>query len=324
MIDTGIFRHKYRKLPPIRNLQKFVWRGTRYSYHDGASVYSPHLFCYPLDNKCVYLSAEASLPKLLYNHNVAVLDQREIFLALEKLTEIASEKFGVFFNAFTAQVGRVDYCYNFSADSNLVHSYLSAATNACPKLLKRKILGKIETVEFFNSQRKIYLYNKERQIESLISKDKARKKDPNPALLEARAAASGLIRLESRFNNSVAVQRLLVNKLKLGDRTARTLLDLDIAKKVLNDALIQFELNKPIPSFDQRIENLRSVYKSRGNRFQQLLGFIELCKYYGQDNLIDGGFIKKSSYYKNLKDLRDADALIYTDGKSFLPPLSVR
>jgi hypothetical protein len=49
-----------------------------------------------------------------------------------------------------------------------------------------------------------------------------------------------------------------------------------------------------------------------------------LSDFYGQDNLVSRGVIKRSAFYQHIADLRRADALIYTTYHSPLEALSVR
>jgi len=315
MIDTVLLRAAV-ETPLSKNiLQKFRWRNERYYFRDTASANSPCLFYYPARDGKYYLSIEASLPKILFGHNLTVLNQAEITEALQILSSLATAYFGVDFDAFSASVGRIDFCINFDVGAERIYAYLRSATEARPQRLKRRIIGKIETVEFFNKQRKIYLYDKARQSQFLLRKDKI---PPDVA-----ASASGLIRLEARFSNPVVIQRLVVDHLNLTDRASRTILNSSVAKKVLSEALTQFELDKPIIMVDRRVETLQKFY-GYGSKLQQLLGFMQLCDLYGQDNLISRGVVKRSAFYQHIKDLRRAGALIYTTYHSSLPALSIR
>lgn len=314
MIDTVLLRVAV-ETPLSRDiLQKFRWRNERYYFRDTASLHSPCHFYYPSPDGKYYLSVEASLPKILFGHNIAVLTQPEIIQSLLMLSNFATANFGIDFDALQANVARVDFCVNFDVGADRIYAYLRAATEARPQRLKRRIIGKIETVEFFNEQRKIYLYDKARQTQFLLRRDKI------PSGIAASAV--GLIRLEARFSNPVVIQRLIVDHLNLTDRAALTILDSAVAKKVLSEALIQFELDKPIIKLDRRVETLQKYY-GYGSKLQQLLGFMQLCDLYGQDNLINRGIIKRSSFYQHIKDLRRAGALIYTTYHSPLEALSV-
>lgn len=315
MIDSVLLRHSLKRPLPKRILEKFKWRGETYSYRDAAGDNPPCLFYRPTPYGTNYLAVEASLPKILYGHNLIVLSQPEITQALDLLSSFATEHFGVDFNASTATVGRVDYCTNFKVGADRIHSYLKAALEASPPHLKRRVIGKIETVEFFNRQRKIYLYDKGRQCESLLKKNKISK--------EIAAASSGLLRLEARFRNPVVVRRMVVDKLNLADQTALTVLDLNVARTVSTEALSSFELDKQVVQVDQRIEKLQNFY-GHGSKLQQLLGFLQLCDFYGQDNLVARGIVKRSSFYNHINDLRRAGVLIYTTYHTSLPALSVR
>lgn len=93
--------------------------------------------------------------------------------ALRVIGEFAPRRFETKFDAATANVGRVDFCSNFLVSEDCIFSYPQAASEAEPAHLKRRIIGKIETVEFFNKSRKIYCYDKSRETANPFKKGKA-------------------------------------------------------------------------------------------------------------------------------------------------------
>lgn len=317
MIDSVLLRQEIESRPRQTVLNKFVRRGEQhYSFKDAASENSPHLFFRSAPDGRRYLSVEVSLPKLLFGHNLRLLTEAELRAALNKLSRFASERFDVEFDARAALVGRVDYCANFDVGEDKIHAYLQAAMEARPPCLKRRAIGKLETVEFFNSGRKIYLYDKNRQSTALLKRKRIS--------TETAETARGLIRLETRFGNPVAIERMLVGRLHLPDRSATTVLNFTVARTALSEALGGFELHKPVGTIDQRIEKLQTFCGGYGRKFQQLLGFIQLCDYFGQDNLLARGIVKRASFYRYINDLRRAGALVFTTYHSPLPGLTVK
>jgi len=109
MLDTIVLCVAVATPPSRKNLQKFRWRNERYYFRDTASANSPCLFCYPSPDGKYYLSIEASLPKILFGHNIAMLTEAEIFQSLLMLSNFAAANFGVDFDALRANVARVDF-----------------------------------------------------------------------------------------------------------------------------------------------------------------------------------------------------------------------
>jgi hypothetical protein len=304
-------------VPSERALRKFTRQGKRAFYRVGdGSSYSPTLFHFVAPDGVQYISAEASLPKFIFGDNVQMLATgADLNRALGAVEEFASEHFGVAFNAHTANVGRIDFCYNFSVGEERIFSYLQAAAEAEPAFLKRRIIGKIETVEFFNKSRKIYCYDKSRETANLLKKGKATQ--------ETLERARGILRLEARFNTTGAVKQLALTQFGLPDYTAQTLLDFDIAEKVLTNAIESFCLHEPIVNIDSRIDKLREFY-GYGPRLQRLAGFLRLCDAYGYQKVLALGIIKPSAYYKQRNEVRAAGALVFSAYCSTLPPLMMR
>lgn len=322
-----MLRHRLTSSPPAAALRKFTRRGERYFYHhqetDNPSdadcrsgLSAPTLFYRRAADGNHYASVEASLPKILYGNNIRILDQTDLREALDSLSVFASAQFGIQFNALTADVARVDFCFNFMVGEERLHAYLFAASEAEPPRLKRRVIGKIETVEFANKRRKVYLYDKSREVEMLFRKGKTTKD-------VSVMAQGGLLRLEARFNKLDAVEHLARKQLLLPDRRAQTLLTLDAAKTVLTNALESFGLrHAPVETRDARVLRLQEAY-GYGSKFQRLIGFMRLCEIYGNEKVVKLGIIKPSAYYRQKTELKDAGALIFSDYHSTLPALTL-
>ncbi len=302
MIDSILLRIQASP-PPKSALLKFRWQNARAYYRVGDNTYSPTLFYFAAPDGKHYLSIEASLPKIIFGNNVQVLNESQLKESLKQSGAFASEHFGVPFNAFAANVGRVDSCYNFSVGENRIYSYLQAASEAEPAHLKRRLIGKIETVEFFNKSRKIYCYDKSRETANLCRKGKA--------TAETLERARGILRLEARFSSTEVVKQLAFKQFNLSDYTAQTLLNFDIAKKVLTNAVEALSLHEPVVSIDTRVDKLQEVY-GYSSKFQRLTGFIRLCDIYGYQKLLALSVMKPSAYYKQRGEVRAAGALIFS------------
>lgn len=314
MIDSVLIRRESSP-PPKTALQKFRRQGDRAFYRAESGDYSPTLYHYHAPDGKHYLSAEVSLPKFLYKNNVQMLDEAGLHEALHSVGAFASEHFGIAFDPFTATVGRVDFCCNFAVGDDRIYQYLRAASEAEPAHLKCRIIGKIETVEYYNGSRKIYCYDKLRETERQFRKGKTTE--------QVVTAAEGILRLEARFNSTEAVKRLNSSQLKLPDIRAQTMLNFRVAKLVLTSAIESLGLHEPIITFDRRLDSLHQTY-GYGSRFQRLTGFLQLCDVYGYDRVIALGVMKRSAYYKQRKELRDAGALVFSNYHATLPALSVR
>jgi hypothetical protein len=313
MFDSLILR---RESPSLREcvLSQFVQRGERAFYRKTDAEYSPTLFHRRSEDGKCYSAIELSLPKFLFGNNIQTLKKSDLEPALLLVSEFASDHFGFQFDALTANVGRIDFQYNFQVGEDRIYSYLKAASEAEPNFLKRRIIGKIETVDFFNKSRKITLYDKFRESQRQFAKDRISK--------EILEMAHGILRLEVRFNNTESVKRM-ANRFNLPNIQAQTILDFTVAKSVLTAAVESLALNKPIIAADNRISKLQQRY-GFSSRLQRLVGFLTLCDIFGFSKLIDLGVMKNSAYYRHRKEVFDADALVFSDFDSELAELIVR
>ncbi len=314
MMDSSYYRQLSLAPLPASEFSKFTRKGDRAFYRDDNLDYSPTLFCFRAPDAKYYLGVQASLPKLIYGHNVKMLDESALSDALKILQEFATTRFGIFFDVYKANIGRIEYCYNFPVGEDLIYSYLSAASEAEPPRMKRRLIGKIETVEFANDSWKIYCYDKGLEAKHLFKNEKIS--------AEAVEAARGVLRLEVRFNSTEAVKRLS-GRLKLPDIQAQTLLNFDVAKSVLTSAVKALGLHEPVIPFDKRLFKLKKEY-GYGSRFHRLAGFLHLCDTFGFDKLVEIGVMKRSAYYKQRKEVANADALIFSNHHTTLPALHVR
>lgn len=313
MFDSLLFR---RESPPLAEgvLSKFIRRGERTFYRTTDTKYSPTLFHRRADDGKYYSSIELSLPKLYFGNNIQTLKKSDLEPALLMVSEFASDHFGFEFDALTANIGRIDFQYNFLVGEDRVYAYLKAASEAEPNYLKRRIIGKIETVDFFHKSRKITLYDKFREAQNQFNKGKISK--------ETLEMARGTLRLEVRFGTTETVKDM-GRRFNLKNIQAQTILDFDIAKSILTAAIESLCLNKPIITVDDRINKLQQKY-GFSSRLQRLVGFLTLCDTFGATKLITLGVMKNSAYYKHRKEILDADALIFSNFTSQLPALIVR
>lgn len=299
---------------PANEFSNFTRKGARSFYRDVNLDYSPTLFCRHTPDGKYYLTAQASLPKLIYGHNVKMLNKSALKNALQILQEFATTRFGVPFDVYKANVRRVEYCYNFPVGDDLIYSYLYAASEAEPPRMYRRMFGKIETVEFANDSWKIYCYDKGCEADHQLKKEKISD--------ETVKAARGILRLEVRYNDTEAA-KLLSKQLKLPDTQAHTLLNFKVAKLVLKSAVKALGLHERVIPFDQRLLKLKKEY-GYGTRFHRLAGFLYLCGIFGFDKLVDIGVMKRAAYYKQRKEVMDAGALVFSNHHTTLPALRVR
>lgn len=259
-----------------------------------------------------YLTGEVSLPKMALRSNVEMLTtDTDIEDALSTMSYSISESARVDFDSANANVGRVDYCYNWRLrDPSHVYAYLDVLQGGSVPRMTRRIIGKT-TVEFFNDSQTVTAYSK---LDETISRLRDAK-----ATGEEVVAAIGVLRLEKRYRDSGACRRL-AHRLALPDRRACSLLNTTVANLVLEATTRDLGLDMSIDSGDVREARLRQFY-GPGPRYLQLLGFIAACDALGAENLVTLGVCSRAAYYAKKRAVKRAGAWLVNRDKRKLPPL---
>lgn len=251
-----------------------------------------------------WLTAESSLPVLMYGRNTRWLEVNEIQPALDRLGRCVESMSEMQFDAKTALVGRVDYVQNFHVGERNVKKYISAVSQLSLPRYTRHVYG--TTVMFGNKSKQILLYDKYAEVCS-------REFDSN-----WQQEAWGVLRLEVRFRKG-ACDRLR-KKHGRASREASELLMGDIALKELTLAIKELGLNEGVAERNQRIDHLLEHYGDTALT-RRVAGFLPFYDRFGNDFWREeyGGY-SRSMYYDHLRKLKTAGALLCSDIE--LPPLT--
>lgn len=313
-MDTVLLRHAYHYSAPPAVQCEFTFTGERYVFNPPAikNHALPALTWYAAPDGINYLTARVSIPKMLYGNNVQMVSGKEISRALDGISNYASELSGVEFDAKSANVGQIDFSYNFQVGEENAFGYLNALRQTSMPRMKRRIIGDGETVDFGNRSQKVICYSKSVETANLARLSKATDADVR--------AAVGILRVEHRFLNSGACKRL-AERFNLPDRRADYLLRDDIAEMVMNETIMKLGLDKAVESGDSRLSLLREHCHGYGSRFQRLAGFLALCDAYGADNLVPLRIVTERTFYRQRKEVEEAGAWLVSPVKRTLPPL---
>lgn len=259
-----------------------------------------------------YLTGEVSLPKMALGSNVEMLaTDADIEDALGTMSDTVSEFARVNFDFMKANVGRVDYCYNWRfREPSYVYDYLEVLRGASVPRMTRRIIGNT-TVEFFNDSQTVSAYSKLDETITRLHKANATR--------EEVMAAFGVLRLEKRYRDAGACRRL-THRLGLPDRRAPSLLNTAVANLVLEETTKHLGLDMSIESGDLRETRLRQFY-GPGSRYLLLLGFLAACDALGAENLVRLGVCSRAAYYAKKRDVTRAGTWSVTREKRKLPPL---
>jgi hypothetical protein len=320
MFDTVAVRHA-EKLPSPVELGELGWRSAcgHAPGKDDRQKWllnlpnKPRLTWSSAPDGGAYLTAECSLPKLLYGNNILMISDDDMPSAFDSISDYVSELSGRDFDSRTALVGRLDICYNFQVGEPNVNSYISGVSGGSIPRMRRNAIND-STVRFEGKQSKVMVYGKFLEVSHLQKQGKA-----TP---EEVTASCGVLRLETSYFKTPAIKRL-AERYGFAERIACNLLSGEVAKGELEKSMCKLNLDKPIVTQDARLEALvRSGHT--GTRIENLMGFLSLLDRFGEDfYLLPELNYKRATYYKRAKACRDAGVLRSGLSHKALPALKL-
>lgn len=256
-----------------------------------------------------WLTAEISLPKLLYTNNVRLITDADVAHSLEKISHYISGIIQDEFDAATAIVGRIDYCFNFNVGEANIASYISLVASVSVPYMTRSIVEETTAI-WKNKSKEITVYGKHAEVAKQVRKRKATQADCKSAL--------GLLRVEVRLKSFYSIG-CLVQRYKLPDRKAQNMLSCRLALQEIASVLRVLGLDRKAPVIDERFDMLREKYGDTEN-FRKLVAFLALHDRYGERFWKRGiGNYSPSTIHRYLRDLKDANVRLSLLRE--LPPL---
>jgi hypothetical protein len=230
------------------------------------------------------------------------------------LSQFVSDAAHVRFDAFEANVTRVDYCHDWHLTSEMVTEYLWACRDISLERMKSHLIDN-STVELRNDAQAIIFYDKFQERCDMRLKNSYSQEE----VLEAK----GVLRFEVRFRDSRACRRH-AKRLGLVSRKAHLLIQGEVADRTITRALARLGLNKPISAGEFKYQLLRDYCGRDRSKCVRLAGFLKMAEVYGHENLVRLGIVSYSDYRRKLAEVKKAGVL-YSVGLKHrtLPPLLI-
>lgn len=299
-IDSTGFIHSYRHRPPDEELTERGWmKGKKKGINDSIKwisnglkgTHEPRLSLYETWEKTYRLRADLSIPKFLYGANVRLPDEAEIQEALEIITNNIELRSGLKFDAFSANMCRLDYSVNLKFDPKLVKAVIGRYRNFDVVRLLRHTIGN-ETVYFENKSRKIKIYDKHAEV-------CAKKMSP-----DVQAQSQGIVRAEYGLLDADSIRNFAA-RLGFQGTSANEMLsqeNIHTAHRELSELLkfdsINFSPDRKIKIAFEQINDVK--------RAIQLSGFVEAVDCFGEGFYRNEAFkMSKSTYDRNLRECQD-------------------
>ena len=278
------FQSRWRYLSKARN--------PTWTLNAKGSENLPNLTIINTPNDIWHLSAEVSLPKMLFGHNARLPNQVEVFEGLEMISQYVEATSGLHFDVKTATVSRIDFAKDFYLSEAKVFQVIKKLSD---KILPRmdKLLYNDSTLYFKAKTRQIRIYGKFREVLS--------RKYSKPENIKI---AKGILRFEHSYFKSYAVDSI-VKELSLPDKTAQSLLTQDVSDFVMFNVLKSLNFFQLVTNDKTNLENLLETFPTR--KAMNLCGFLEMLKLRGELFYKDKSLgFSKDSYFRDAKDCRKA------------------
>lgn len=240
----------------------------------------------------MHVSAECSLPRLLFGYNSRLPSEAEIVVGLEMISRYVTAETGLEFDALDATVSIV----HFAKDIHLGEPGAYVAVDRLSRIKMKGLLKHVvddTTIYFKNKSREIRIYPKLQEVYAKGSE-----------LPEAIDYARGTLRFEYCLLNRYGVNSH-VRKLGLNDSTAKNVLRTEVSDRIFRELFN--EINFPTLLVDERSRLQKLKAKFRGRKAMTLDGFLNTVDQYGELFYKDPqhGF-KKGAYYRAVIDCRKA------------------
>jgi hypothetical protein len=230
------------------------------------------------------LKAETSLPNMLYNENVSLLQVADVERGIDRLSEELSLCTGSVLDAHTADIqGRVDFVFSYDTSwggQGHVAEYLQAfKLLELPRHYSQNV-ARAATLYWRNQMRVIRLYDKEKESKRVEAKDN--------------------LRFEVQLNHAKAELAALVPGcgLKLQD-VARW----DVAKAVLGTYLDAMGADLVVSNERDLAQTL--VDRVGPARARRLMGYVVFLRLYGREGMLQMGFDRTMPF----RDKRELEAV---------------
>jgi len=297
-IDTIEIAHNYDWLPSEEELiergfkaRRGKFYGTKkWSYDVESTDYEPRITIYPVwGGRGGRVRVGASLPKLLYGHNVENIDACGVCDALAILERLVVERLGIPFDVITALVQRIDYAMILCLTVEEARSLFKHFSNYRVSYFTRETKSsESESIYFRNKSRQIALYDKRGEL-----------LHNEPNRIDLHEMAKGVIRVELRYLNEKTIIRY-IPKFGIEKHTVAALVTPNQVRKATEEMIRLLRLKQLDLSSAIGIRTIVDRLNGDMKTAITLRGFQEAVKEYGQDFYRDPAHeYSKSTYDRN-------------------------
>jgi len=254
----------------------------------------PNLTMIQTPNGIWHLSAQVSLPKMLFGHNARLPNQAEVFEGLQMISEYVEANSGLSFDALAATVSLIHFAEDVCLPQAEILRLIRRLSEKTMPPMKKNLYE--DSTLYFTSEartKQIRIYSKLKEV-----------LDNKRATDEAIEQSRGKLRFESCFLKKYAIDSL-IKRLGLPDRTTQSLLTEDISNFVLSELLEKLNFYELLSDDKSNLEILLERFSTR--KAMNLDGFLNMVNLHGENFYKDKKHpFSKDSYYQSARECRKA------------------
>lgn len=299
MLDTVQIKHFYSVLPDESFLRRWRFLSNRknptWTLNADKSENLPRLTMNNTPNGIWHLSAETSLPKMLFGHNARLPNETEVFQGLHLIGEYVEAESNLPFDAATATVSLIHYAKDICLGETDVWKMIKIlATKKLPHLQKN-----------FYEDSTIYFTSKARSKQIRIYPKLLEVLNDKNAAPETIRYATGNLRFEICLTKYDAI-KAFANKMNLSDRTTASLINETISDAAIGEVLRNLQFFDSLADDKTNLELLLEKYPIR--KAMNLCGFLVMMSERGEKFYKDKSLgFTKDSYFRDARDCRKAN-----------------
>jgi hypothetical protein len=286
--DTIRIKH-YRKVLENYDFQK-TWiklsdiRGITWINNPRNNEPLPRLSIFQTPDNVWHITAEVSLPRLLFGHNARLPNEHQVFEGLKIIGEYVEEKSGLSFDPFSAIVSRVDFTVDIQlTEPEVIELIRKLSFQILPRMEKNLRNDKTLYFSTINEEKITRIYGKFQEVLSRKN-----------STLEEKECAKGKFRIECSLQGYQL--KALIKRLALPDNSAVSVLNADVSNKVISEILESLNFEETRTNEKTIFAKLSEVFSPK--RAEQLFGFLGLVNHYGLNFYKDKSLNYSESTYK--------------------------
>lgn len=298
MLDTVGIKHFYRSLAcdDFKTSWKSLLRrrNPTWTFNAKGSETLPKLTMINTPDGIWHLSAEVSLPKMIFGHNARLPNQDEIENGLRKIARYAEDKSGLRFNIPTATVSSIHFAYDVHLSESEVLPMIYKLSDRTMRYTDKLFYN--DSTLYFQTKRKTRLVRIYPKLQEILKDRKA--------TVEAIKAATGVLRLEHCLLDSGIINSF-VKRNNLPDKTVSSLLNEAVSMMAISEIFDELNFFEMLADDRSNLEILREHFPMR--KAINLNGFLEAIRIYGENFYKNDSLgFTKDCYYSDARNCRKA------------------